>query len=630
MKLYLVENYTPDLKFDNNSLIIGLTPLSCYQLGKAGVDYKIWEDYVDVSGFTIQYSEYYREQNLWLKEFDEFLIEIFPQAASIKLPLASTYHFYLRNIIDSLVLRAKELQLLFKRVNPEEVLYVSQSPKKDIIDFNLLFRGNIESLFFRLAPLICKKNNIPFSRVQIFPGVEPKKDKKSLIKRLPNIQDIKNFVSGKKFLSGLWNDIKMIDFFRRTMKISHLEKLPKANILFLEQNSYLRKIMAEAIKGGYKVYYRFDNSIIRQYCGFHSTKCRIDNKKKIEFTPDLELVSKKLKKDTNLINWFNRVCGINVGSIILPRLLYFIKVISPKIIFWTREYTKVYDNLGIRFVFLTHGGTPADYSAIAASRYSKKTRVAYIYHGDEIFDTQEFIDSYVSPYDMFLVSNDELAEYLRGRKNRGNFNTDILQSPIRYALLPLKNSVKPKTNKNRPRVIFVPTMYLWDNKFWVILWPDTWYFHWHKQLLEFFSERDDFEFIWKAIPASNETYDPILDIIKEKKYPNIRYETSPFISWISKADRVLLDYPSTALYEASFCRLPVMSLYFEPFRKVRKTAVEMFGKSVQSFSNFSEGIQKVSDFLDTEASQFIVNIPHSKQPFINLLNSIYYSEKDEK
>ena len=101
-KLYLVENYTTEVKFDKNSLVIGLTPLACYQLGKASVDYKIWEDYVNVSKFTDQYSEYHYKQKLWLEDLDRFLVETIPPIKSIQLPLATTYHFYLGSIIDSL------------------------------------------------------------------------------------------------------------------------------------------------------------------------------------------------------------------------------------------------------------------------------------------------------------------------------------------------------------------------------------------------------------------------------------------------------------------------------------------------------------------------------------------------
>jgi len=551
------------------------------------------------------------------------LTETFPQANSIKFPLASTYSFYLKATIESLVLRHKELRIFFNKVDFDKVIYISQLPGKEIIDFNLLFWGNVESLFSRLTPLICKKQGIPFERIVVPSDDKDVAAKKPFIKRLLNIQGIKEFISSKKILKILCNDFAIIRACTRTPKNNYPEKSTKTSILFLEQNSYIRKMMVEAIKAGYKVYYQFGNSIIRQYCGFHLTKCRINNKEKIKPPLDSEMILQRLKKNTNLINWLNRACEADTESLILPRLLHFIEITSPEVISLTNEYAKIYDSLGIQFVFLAHTSTPAEHAAIVACKYLKKIKVGYINHGDDVFDTQEFVDDHVSPYDIFVVSNDEVAEYLKDKKTKGKFNTDILQAPIRYTILPPKKSLKSKTKKDKPIIIFVPTMYQWDNTFWATLWPDTWYFHWHKKLLDFFASRTDFEFIWKALPASSGTYDPILDIIKEKKYSNVRYETSPFPSWTPVADRVLSDYPSTALYEAVFASLPVMSLYFAPFCRVRKTAVEIFGKSLQPFSNFNEGIQRISAFLDADASQFIANIPHSTQSFINLLGSIY-------
>ena len=36
MKYYLVEAYSPDLKFESNDVIIGLTPLAPYELDREG------------------------------------------------------------------------------------------------------------------------------------------------------------------------------------------------------------------------------------------------------------------------------------------------------------------------------------------------------------------------------------------------------------------------------------------------------------------------------------------------------------------------------------------------------------------------------------------------------------------
>lgn len=37
MKVYLIENYSSDIKLDGNGLIVALTPEACYHLDKAGI-----------------------------------------------------------------------------------------------------------------------------------------------------------------------------------------------------------------------------------------------------------------------------------------------------------------------------------------------------------------------------------------------------------------------------------------------------------------------------------------------------------------------------------------------------------------------------------------------------------------
>jgi len=152
--------------------------------------------------------------------------------------------------------------------------------------------------------------------------------------------------------------------------------------------------------------------------------------------------------------------------------------------------------------------------------------------------------------------------------------------------------------------------------------PDTWYFSWHKELIKLFSSRDDFNFIWKAIPASNELYDPIPDLINEQGYKNIKYATESFVKWIKKTDLVLLDFPSTALYEAAVSGLPVMSLFFAPFSVVRESAVELFGKSLQPFNDFDDGIVRIGKYLDSNPDEFIVSIPSSETSVVETLKHI--------
>ena len=110
------------------------------------------------------------------------------------------------------------------------------------------------------------------------------------------------------------------------------------------------------------------------------------------------------------------------------------------------------------------------------------------------------------------------------------------------------------------------------------------------------------------------------DLINDRGCKNIKYATEPFVKWIKKTDLVLLDYPSTALYEAAVSGLPVMSLYYAPFNVVRESAIKLFGRSLQAFSSFAEGIAKMDDFLNSHSDDFIVFIPSSETSVVETLD----------
>lgn len=163
-------------------------------------------------------------------------------------------------------------------------------------------------------------------------------------------------------------------------------------------------------------------------------------------------------------------------------------------------------------------------------------------------------------------------------------------------------------------------MYSWDGQSGGIM-PDAWYFKWHKKLINYFNSRKDFNFVWKGIPVSNQIYDPIPNLINDRKYKNIRYATEPFIKWIKRADLVLLDLPSTALYEAGISGLPVMSLSFYPLNYIRGSALKLFGNSLELINSFDEGIAKIDNFLNSNPDEFIVSIPYSKTPIMDTIKS---------
>jgi len=62
-----------------------------------------------------------------------------------------------------------------------------------------------------------------------------------------------------------------------------------------------------------------------------------------------------------------------------------------------------------------------------------------------------------------------------------------------------------------------------------------------------------------------------------------------------------------------------MSLFFTPFNIVRESALRLFGKSLEPFNNFDEGIVKIDSFLNSNPDEFIVSIPYSESSIMDTL-----------
>ena len=624
MKFYLLEAYSPDLKFENNDYVVALTPLVAYELDKAGIKYSILEDYYDEAEFLKEEEAYFKDQLIWFDEFDNFLFDVFPEAKSKNIKLATSYYYYIKSMLDSLILRCKVINIFIDKARPNSIVFISTRWDKDSIssagyhwlfrdgrmvprDSQILFRDS-QSLFSRLMPMFCKKYNIDFQRIILGGAEDPKNihvGNKDFITR------IKNRLKTNIYVKDLWHVYKTFSvdgIFPKSLK-NH-----KCNILFLKTGGFVKDIMKEVLKDGrYGVYYKRGSDIIRQFFPYHKVMGHICSNVTSTLKYDIENLPKEIQK-TDILNWVNDYCGINISTILLPRMLYFINNFCPQVISLIDKYITFYNDKQIDMVFTPHMVSVDEFAAIIAARYTKKTRSVCLQHGDETFNLKMWDIGEYLPYDIYFTTNNEREEYIKHRIQLGNFNTKVLQYPNRFRILPKVNKPKKKQVKHvAPKtVVYVPTMYQWDNTSWTeSRVSTTWYFSWHKELINYFSSRSDYNFIWKALPVSNDTYDPIPNMINDRKYNNIRYATEPFVKWIKKADLVLLDYPSTALYEAAVSGLPVMSLFYAPFNVNRESALKLFGKSLQPFSNFDEGIAKIENFLNSNTDEFVVSIPYS-------------------
>jgi hypothetical protein len=89
-----------------------------------------------------------------------------------------------------------------------------------------------------------------------------------------------------------------------------------------------------------------------------------------------------------------------------------------------------------------------------------------------------------------------------------------------------------------------------------------------------------------------------------------------------------VNYPSGALFEAAVSGIPVLCVCADYFR-ILKEAKIVFGKSLQQFSSIDDAISIIKNFLYSEPSEYIVNIPLSNENFIDVFKKIVFKDKNE-
>ena len=89
----------------------------------------------------------------------------------------------------------------------------------------------------------------------------------------------------------------------------------------------------------------------------------------------------------------------------------------------------------------------------------------------------------------------------------------------------------------------------------------------------------------------------------------------------SYADKVIVDYPSGALFEAAKAGKSVLCVCADYFNIIKK-AEAVFGKSLQPFSRIEDAISIIKEFLYANPDDYIVEIPSSDKDFISVFNQI--------
>lgn len=619
MKTYLVEEYSPDIKFDSDSAIVALTPKVCYQLNKAGIRYAIIEDYYDEVSLSAEVDEYLKSQFQWIKSLDEFLQDNVPEVKGLNLKLGTIYYSYIkRMVLDPLYIRCYALNKLFEAIKPSSITFISHPSEEMPLDFSLQSKG--KSYYSQVIPILCNEKSIPL--VPVF--VEP--DGKA-IKEIKSFRREGNLIS---WLGGkLYNKSATVRRAHFSYKYFSKRSLTKQrnpeglNIFMLKLAHIGTDFVIDAMRKGYNVY-QLSDGLILKYTSLGARGCsrvRIEHRDKAEGKNSIWENTANILEGHDLIKRVNERYQLDVSAIVLSRLKYFVSRVCPEIIAYLKEFVEFYKKAEIDFVITPHEVSPIEFAAVAAANHQEHAKTVCISHGEVVYSSDWWRILELVHHDICIVASVEEKGYYRHLCQKNNLSNELYSSPdrLRYARKIGYLRESNKSNIKKSRIIYLPTVMMWDaRRMEGDSYPDTWYYEFQKSLIKYFSTKGRYTFVWKGLPPSDSIYNPIPNFIRDNSFSNIEVATNPFPQHLLTADRVICDYPSTGFSEAIVAGVPTMSLYPRALI-LRKSAVDYFGNLLKSFSDIPEAIKHIDEFLNSDPELYKTTIDVEDNHILDIL-----------
>lgn len=588
----------------DGACVIAMTPLAALALGDAGIPYRASHEFVDAARITALASEVHARLAAWFDRLDRLLDEFGAGEMALGCPPSEVYFTQLFRAVSGAALRATELQQVLQVVGAHRVTHVARRAGADRVDGSLAYHHG-PSLAARLLPGLCAARgaaletlDVPYDapRATGFPG-------------FPTAGGWRTRLLSSTGLRRAVSDVRSARALRSRATGT------RQSIFFLQQNAYLARILTDALSEGYTCLYRSGPDIVKQSRGFH----RVIGRWPVAATAEASALP--CGSLPTLTDGLDDACGVPVAGVVESRLRYFVTTVAPLLVEGSKQFAEVYRAHGVESVVLAYLSEPEEFAALAARHRSPGVRSVFLHHGNEAFEFS-CVESVTRAYDVYVTSTDEEQSALERRRTLGRFASAVCQASERLDLFAARVRTSTPTGDRR-RLVYVPTVYTWDDASWIegVVWSSG-YYAWQCALLDLLTARDDYEIIWKALPGSSMLTDPIPELIRRSGVSHVRYETGRLDACYAGADRVLLDYPSTPLYEAAAAGLPVFSLYHRPSSMIRPSACAAFGRALQPYNNIADGLLAVSRFLDAPREHYKVALARTSRSFTQALSDV--------
>lgn len=301
---------------------------------------------------------------------------------------------------------------------------------------------------------------------------------------------------------------------------------------------------------------------------------------------------------------------LGAGELMRSRLLAFKNRVVPVIDRAADSLVRQLEHAHVDRLAAANPGTLGEFAAlVAAQRHGGVNRIL-LQHGDNLMRFDSWLLTELQNFEEMWVSDTTVPEDLRRAAALYSLPVPITRerSPRVQALAATNRSRSARIRRQRRAIGYVPAMLFGDSYALDAGYiDDAWYHRWHLRLLDRMAAAKEHRFVWKALPGSDQTDDPIPAIIQSRGIKNVSYDTRSFVKASVGLSRVFFDFPSTALYEAVHLRLPVLAVVFSRFVTVRPSAAARFGETVHECEDEDTALRYFDRFIKSAPGTYTVD-----------------------
>jgi hypothetical protein len=584
-RLVLVEACPPGFAPGTGDVVVATTPVGCDELRRLGVAYRLPTDFADESELASREPQYWQEQLELLTELDELLAAEVPAVAERGLRPASLYGRYLKSLLDILYIRAFELDALLAPGYDEVVLLYADLPERPPDETLYFFPGR--SLASFVLPLFCERRGNRFAlRPVALPPASGEEPAGGLRAALAPLMRLRLKQHARRLL--VFGSARLGTIRRRG---------PRMTLFLLSTHYDLGPLLRHALRAGHRCLVLFGSQVV-DLTALPLRRLALDPPSRVagNWVDAATLAADRVGRVVD--SWY----GVPLSRIAEPRIAYWVKSVLPELVARADAFARLYREADVDFVLTPYLAELDQFAAVGGAAASRAESIL-VEHGFQPFEFPSLELMHMFEFDHQILPQEEFADWFRSRRGLYQRRTAEVHAATyrwrrgsRYLGRPRRES-----HGEQPLLVYLLTAMAGDGRYLHNAWySDAWYFELQRRLVDVLAADDRYRVVVKLFPGEGHLSNPIDRYVVELGAPHLTTSRTPFVEWLPSADRVFMDFTSTAFYECLFAGVPCRSLVHRTLR-VRESIESRIASSIARFETHDEAAALLRTFLDGPA-----------------------------